>query len=68
MYVCAPVWCLNGWILLIFGFRILSIIRRGPVNMNILVSKLGALQVGPKTQNGDFFLSKTAVVILIKFQ
>jgi hypothetical protein len=37
------------------------------VNLNIPASKIGALQTGPKTQNGDFLKKKMAVIILIKF-
>ncbi|PNF43352.1 hypothetical protein B7P43_G14465 [Cryptotermes secundus] len=35
-------------------FKGLYIRVQCPVNLNILASKLQALQNGPKTQNGDF--------------
>jgi hypothetical protein len=53
MYGCAPLCCLNGWILLI---------RRCPVNTNIPAPKLEALEIGPKTQNCDFFFIENGCI------
>jgi hypothetical protein len=45
-------------------FKSLSIIRWCLVNMNILAPKIGALQLDPKNQNGDF-LEHVSHVILV---
>jgi hypothetical protein len=56
MYVCMYV-C-NLWMCAPLApkllFKSCSIIGRCPVNLNIRARKIGALQMGPKTQNGDF--------------
>jgi hypothetical protein len=57
MYGYVPCCCLNGWtdFIHINYLRVPSAIGRCLMNMNILAPKIGALQMGTKTQN-DIFL------------
>jgi hypothetical protein len=46
-------------------YKSLSILSWYPANLNIPTQELVPLQMGPKTQNDNFF--KTALMILFKF-
>jgi hypothetical protein len=46
------------------GIRSSCIIDWYPVNMNIIVPRIGALQIGPRNRTTSF--SKMAVTVLIK--
>jgi hypothetical protein len=56
-YVWICIWLAPEWLERFYSYSVLknfSIQSWCPANLNILAPKIGALETGPKTQNGDF--------------